>query len=64
MDDSVYFRRIQREEFLILQGLRAGKALGQSIALAFKKSSVPLTQRSESVHQWFQNWATLGWFCR
>lgn len=64
MDDSVYFRRIQREEFLILQGLRAGKVLGQSIALAFKKSSVPLTQRSESVHQWFQNWATLGWFCR
>jgi hypothetical protein len=64
MDDSVYFRRIEREEFFILQTLDAGKTLGQAIALGFKKSSVPVANRSESVQHWFQNWATLGWFCR
>ena len=64
MDDSVYFRRIDREEFLILRALRAGKPLGQAIAIAFKNSLVPMAERSQSVQQWFQNWATLGWFCR
>jgi hypothetical protein len=64
MDDSVYFRRIDREEFLILQALRAGKNLSKAIAIAFNKSSVPMAKRSESVQHWFQNWATLGWFCR
>jgi hypothetical protein len=64
MDDSVYFRRIEREEFLILQALRAGKSLGQAIAVALQKTSVPADKRSEFVQQCFQNWATLGWFCR
>lgn len=64
LDDSVYFRRIEREEFLILRALRAGRTLGQAIALGFKKSSVSAGERSGSVQQWFQNWATLGWFWR
>jgi hypothetical protein len=25
---------------------------------------MPLAARAEAVQQWFQNWATLGWFCR
>jgi hypothetical protein len=63
VDDSVYFRRIQREEFFILRGLRDGKALGAAIATAFRKSRVPEEERAASVQQWFQNWAALGWFC-
>jgi hypothetical protein len=63
VDDSVYFRRIQREEFFILRGLRDGKALGAAIETAFRKSRVPEEERAASVQQWFQNWAALGWFC-
>jgi hypothetical protein len=62
VDDSVYFRRIEREEFAILVALRQGKTLGKAIDAAFQKSKIPLPQRATSVQQWFQNWSTLGWF--
>jgi hypothetical protein len=64
VDDSVYFRRIEREEFVILSALRDGKSLGKAIEAAFRKSRLPAQERAVSVQQWFQNWATLGWFCR
>ncbi len=64
VDDSVYFRRIEREEFVILSALRDGKSLGKAIEAAFRKSRVPSGERAESVQKWFQNWAALGWFCR
>jgi hypothetical protein len=64
IDNSVYFRRIEAEEFAVLSALRQGKTLEQAIDAAFRKSSIPLAERAASVQQWFQNWATLGWFCR
>src|SRR5579864_422723 len=63
VDDSVYFRRIEREEFVILSALRDGRALGSAIDSAFRKSRVPADDRAGLVQQWFQNWSTLGWFC-
>jgi Putative DNA-binding domain len=64
VDDSVYFRRMEREEFVILSALRDGKPLGQAIDAAFRTSRVPAEERAASVQQWFQNWAALAWFCR
>jgi hypothetical protein len=64
LDYSVYFRRIEPEEFSMLKALRAGKSLGEAIALGLRKTTIPLEERSASVQQWFQNWAALGWFCR
>jgi Putative DNA-binding domain len=63
VDDSVYFRRMEREEFVILRALRDGKPLGKAIEAAFRKSRVPGEERAGLVQQWFQNWAALGWFC-
>lgn len=63
MDDSVYFRRIERGEFQILRALEQGKPLGKAIEVAFRKSPVPVEERPGMVRQWFQNWAALGWFC-
>jgi hypothetical protein len=64
VDDSVYFRRIAREEFVILSAVRNGKALGGAIQAAFRKSRVPAGERAGKVQEWFKNWAALGWFCR
>jgi hypothetical protein len=64
VDYSVYFRRLERGEFLLLSALRTGKSIQQAIESAFKKSSVPMTERAELVQRAFQTWATLGWFCR
>ena len=63
VDDEVYFRRIEREEFVILKALRDGKPLGKAIEAAFRKSRVPREESAGLVQRWFQNWATLGWFC-
>src|SRR5712692_3169780 len=63
-DDSVYFRRIEREEFAILEALRRGNTLRGSLDLAFRKSSIPEAERSQDVQEWFHNWAALGWFCK
>ena len=64
IDNSVYFRRIEAEEFAVLSALRQGKTLEKAVNAAFRKSSIPLGELAASVQQWFQNWATLGWFCR
>src|SRR5258708_34961519 len=63
VDDSVYFRRIEREEFAILSALRDGKALGKAIEAAFRTSRVPAGERAGLVQEWFQSWAALGRFC-
>jgi hypothetical protein len=62
VDESVYFRRLDREEFEILRALREGKTLDGAIALGFRKSKMLIGQRAATVQGWFQHWATLGWF--
>jgi hypothetical protein len=64
IENSVYFRRIQREEFAILTALRQGKTLGKAIETALRKTSIAVEERPSAVQRWFQNWATLGWFCQ
>jgi hypothetical protein len=64
IDNSVYFRRIEAEEFAVLSEIRKGKPLGKAIELAMRKSKIPAEQQAASVQEWFQNWSTMGWFCR
>jgi Putative DNA-binding domain len=64
VDYSVYFRRIEAEEFAILKALRAGKPLGEAIETGLRRTKIPLNERAASVRRWFQNWAALGWFCK
>jgi len=64
IDYSVYFRRLDQEEFFILTALREGKTLSAAVESAFRKSMVPMEERPLQVQTWFQTWSTLGWFCR
>jgi len=64
LDFSVYFRRIEPEDFALLSALRSGKTIERAIELAFRKSSVPAADRVTFVQHSFQTWATLGWFCK
>jgi hypothetical protein len=63
MDEEVYFRRLQREEFAILSHLRAGKSLNAAIEAGLRKSATPADARPLLIQKWFQTWSTLGWFC-
>jgi hypothetical protein len=64
IDYSVYFRRLDQEEFAILTALRQGKTLSAAVVSAFRKSTVAPEERPAKVQTWFQTWSTLGWFCR
>jgi len=64
LENSVYFRRLEPEEFLILKELRAGKTLNLAIEIALRNSSIAPDERPSQIQLWFQTWATLGWFCR
>jgi len=63
-DFSVYFRRIEPEDFALLGALRSGKTIERAIEFAFRKSAVPAADRAAFVQHSFQTLATLGWFCR
>jgi len=60
---SVYFRRLDQEEFSILTALRRAKTLATAVELAFRGSKIAPDERPLKVQTWFQTWATLGWFC-
>ena len=61
---SVYYRRIEREEFALLSALRSGKTIERAIELAFQRSSISEFDRGGYVRNCFQTWAALDWFCR
>ena len=63
-ENAVYYKRLEREEYLLLRALDAGSTLGEALDQAFTSSALPEDQRPARVQAWFTNWAELGWFCR
>ena len=65
IDNSVYFRRIEAEEFAVLSRTAARERRSRKPSTPHSaKVQSRSDERAASVQQWFQNWATLGWFCR
>jgi hypothetical protein len=64
LDEDVYFRRLDREEFAILSALHAGKSLNAAMGSALRESSIGLADRAAHAENWFHTWSALGWFCR
>jgi len=63
VDYSVYFRRLGEHEYRLLSAVRRGRNLGQAVSESFGKSAGTSQPELSQVTGWFQNWATLGWFC-
>jgi len=69
LDNTVYFRRLDREEFTILKSLQEGRTLDRAIVAAFRaprkgkpRDHRQMETRAAEVGAWFQNWSSLGWF--
>jgi Putative DNA-binding domain len=62
-EDSVYYRRIDREEFLLLADLRDGDSIATAIGRAFEGSKLALELQAAKVQDYFAHAAELGWFC-
>lgn len=61
VDNDVYYRHLDREEYEVLCALRDGQPLGAAIESGFAASRWSLARRAAAVQQWFAGWAELGW---
>ncbi len=63
-DNSVYYRRIDREAFLLLSSLQQQHTLAESIELAFAGSKLAPEGQAQKIQASFAHAAELGWLCR
>jgi len=62
-NDSVYYRRIDRENLMLLRSLKEGHCLSDALANAFKDSVLPAELQTLRIQEYFSHAAELGWFC-
>lgn len=61
-DNDIFFKRIDREEFMLLQHLRAGEVLSEALEHALTDADESIDWAAK-VREWLKAAATLGWFC-
>jgi hypothetical protein len=62
-DDSVYYRRLAKETFLLLRGLRAGASVAMAASQAFAKSKLIPDAQATLLNESFAHASQLGWLC-
>ena len=63
-ENSVYYKRLRREDFRLLKGLLEGDSISKAIDAAFAGSALSEEQRSAFLHEAFASWTVLRWFTR
>jgi hypothetical protein len=63
-ENSVYYRRIDRENFLLLSALQQGVPLGDALEAAFRKSNLSAGEQAARIQGYFSHASELGWFCK
>jgi hypothetical protein len=63
-DESVYYKRIDYEAFLLLRSIEQREPLGYALEAAFAESSATQEEQAAQIRAWFANWSELGWFCK
>lgn len=62
-EDSVYYRRIDREAYRLLSALKSGSTLGEALEAAFVRSKQKGDDRVAKIQEYFAHAAELGWMC-
>jgi hypothetical protein len=62
-EDSVYYKRLAREDYLLLHALDGGATLGKAIEAAFEKSDIPDADRPAHIQSVFHYLMQMGWIC-
>ncbi len=63
-ENSVYYRRLDHEAFLLLIALQNGRPLGSALEAAFVQSSLSPEGQAAKIQEYFSHAAELGWFCK
>jgi hypothetical protein len=61
VENSVYYRRIERETFVLLSAIRQGSSISTVIDQAFSESDLQPRERAEKVREYFADASELGW---
>lgn len=64
LDNAIYYRRIDREAFLLLSSLQQGHPLAEALERAFCDSSRSSEIQAQKIQEYFAHAAELGWLCR
>jgi hypothetical protein len=59
--DSIYYRRIDRETFLLLSAIQAGEQLASVVDQAFSESTLLPSEQTAKIQECFEHAAELGW---
>lgn len=62
--NSVFYKRLAREDFLLLRALLSGHTISQAIEAAFTGSSLSEQEQGAFLQAAFASWAAMGWFTR
>jgi hypothetical protein len=63
-ENSVYYRQIDQEAFLLLSTLQKGISLGASLEAAFSGSTLSAEDQAAKIQSYFAHASELGWFCK
>jgi hypothetical protein len=62
-EDSVYYRRLRREVFLLLSSLHSGTTVSEAVGHAFEKAKLNVEQQAAVLRESFAHASELGWLC-
>ena len=63
LNNDLYYKRLEREAYLILTQLQGGESLAGAVAAVVEQSGESAEWTSQ-IQGWFKNWAEMGWFCK
>jgi len=61
VDFTVYYRRLDAEEFRLLDALQQDKSIARALDSALAGIELDPAELQDKVQHWFANWAQLGW---
>jgi hypothetical protein len=64
VDFTVYYRRLDADEFHLLEAFQQGQPIGKGLDSALAGSELEPAALQVKIQNWFANWARLGWLCQ
>ena len=62
-EDFVWYRRLEADEYRLLEALRQGLPIGEALEMATQGSAIGEERLGAAVEEWFAGWARMGWLC-
>lgn len=63
LDDSVYYRRLERWTFTLLNALRSDVCIAEAVLQAFRRTKLTAGERADLLRESFAHACELGWLC-